>query len=150
MAVKPIPDGFHTVTPYLIVSDAHGVIEFMQKAFGAELMFPPMCRPDGGVMHAELQVGTSRVMLAQGCGEFPPMPAMLHLYVEDVDATYQRAVAAGGVSVREPENQFYGDRSGGVKDVSGNQWFISSHVEDVSREEMEKRAEAYNAKQTTS
>ena len=141
MAVKPIPDGYHTVTPYLIVPGAAELIEFTKRAFGAEERFR-MAGPDGTVMHAEIQIGDSVVMVSDGSPEHPPMPGMLHLYVEDVDAVYGNALAAGAESLREPEDQFYGDRSGGVKDASGNQWWLSTHVEDVPPEEMRRRQSA--------
>lgn len=138
--VRPIPDGYHTVTPYLIVDDADGMIEFLERGLGADLL-DRHDGPDGRMMHAALQLGDSKLMLGQAAGEWPAMPAMIHLYVEDADALFRQAVAAGAVVLREPENQFYGDRSGGVKDPCGNQWWISTHVEDVSAEEMQRRME---------
>jgi PhnB protein len=143
MAVKPIPDGYHTVTPYLVVRGAAKTIEFAKKAFGAEMVEQPVTRPDGTIMHAEFKIGDSRVMISDASEQHPPMQSMLHLYVPNVDAVYQRAVAAGGTSVMEPMDQFYGDRSGGVKDPAGNQWFIGTHKEDVSPQELKKRAEAF-------
>jgi PhnB protein len=143
MAVKPIPDGYHTVTPYLVVRGAAKTIEFAKKAFGAEVVDQPVTRPDGTIMHAEFKIGDSRVMISDASEQHPPMQSMLHLYVPNVDAVYQRAVAAGGTSVMEPMDQFYGDRSGGVKDPAGNQWFIGTHKEDVSPQELRKRAEAF-------
>lgn len=136
--VKPIPDGYHTVTPYLIVEDADRLIGFLEGAFGARALgrWPD---PEGRVVHAEVQIGDSRVMLGESNQELPPMQAVLHLYVEDVDATYRQAVAAGGRSIREPQDMFYGDRSGGVADPFGNQWWIATHVEDVSGEEIARR-----------
>jgi uncharacterized glyoxalase superfamily protein PhnB len=136
--VNPIPDGYHTVTPYLLVEDAAGLIPFLERAFGA-VSLDRYDSPDGRLAHAALQIGDSRVMMGQAAVEWPAMPAMLHLYVEDVDASYRRAVEAGGRSVREPETMFYGDRSGGVIDPAGNQWWISTHVEDVSEEELARR-----------
>jgi len=138
--VRPIPAGYRTVTPYLVVKNVAGVIEFAKKAFGATEKFRS-ARPDGSIQHAEILVGDSIVMLGEAGGDFAPKPTTLALYVEDVDAVYKRAVAAGGKSVREPANQFYGDRSAGVEDSAGNQWWISTHVEDVTPEEMERRAE---------
>lgn len=136
--VKPIPDGYHTVTPYLIVEDATGIIGFLERAFGATLLHRSLT-PDGRVMHAEVQLGDSRVMLGESNDEWPPRPAMIHLYLEDVDAVYRRAVAAGGRTIREPETMFYGDRSGGVADAAGNQWWIATRVEDVAPEEIARR-----------
>jgi uncharacterized glyoxalase superfamily protein PhnB len=143
MPVKAIPDGYHAVTPYLIARDAAKTIEFAKKAFGAEYAFEPMKRPDGKIMHAELKIGDSRVMISDATQEHPAMPCMLHLYVPDVDAVYKRAVGAGGTSVTELADQFYGDRSGGVKDPSGNFWHIATHKEDVAPSELKKRAEAH-------
>ncbi len=144
MAVKPIPEGFHTVTPYLIVENPDEVISFLREAFGAEELFR-MSGPDGGVWHAEVQLGDSRLMLGGASEQWPAMPAVLYVYVEDVDATYRRALAAGATSVMEPADQFYGDRHGGVRDLAGNQWWIATHIEDVTPEELERRRDAYFA-----
>jgi len=142
MAVKPIPEGYHSVTPYLIVKNAAGLIDFMKEALGAEETFR-MPGPGGVIMHAEVRIGDSLVMLADAAGaENPPMPAMIHLYVQDADGVYKRALQLGATSVREPADQFYGDRSAGVKDAFGNQWWIATHVEDVPPEEMERRQQA--------
>jgi len=142
MAAKPIPDGYHTVTPYLVVQGAAKVIDFMREAFEAEETFR-MAQPDGTIGHAEVRIGDSVVMLGDASGaENPPMPGMIHLYVNDADAVYERALRAGATSLREPADQFYGDRSAGVKDVAGNHWWIATHIEDVSPEEIEKRAAA--------
>jgi uncharacterized glyoxalase superfamily protein PhnB len=105
-------------------------------------------RPDGVVMHAEVRIGDSMVMLSDGGGEWKPMPAVLYLYVPDADATYRRALDAGATSVQEPTTQFYGDRHGGVRDPSGNVWWIATRVEDVSPEELQKRAAAYMRQQS--
>ncbi len=139
MAVDPIPAGYHSVTPYLVVTGVGQLIPFLEKAFGAKETFR-MDQPDGTVGHAEVHIGDSIVMMGDAGGQWSPMPAMLHLYVPDVDATYRAALDAGATSIREPTNQFYGDRSGVVSDPSGNQWSIATHVEDVSPEEMERRA----------
>ena len=141
MAVKPIPDGYHTVTPYLIVPDAAKLIDFLKQAFDAQESVR-MARPDGRIVHAELRLGDSVVMMSDAGEESQVRSCMIHLYVPDVDAAYQRALEAGATSVRGPENQFYGDRSGGVKDPFGNDWAIATHVEDVPMEEMKKRMEA--------
>ena len=137
---RPIPEGYHTVTPYLIVDDPDGMIDFLERGLGAKLL-DRHDGPDGRMMHAALQLGDSKVMMGQAAGEWPAMPAMIHLYVDDADALFRQAVAAGAEVLREPEDQFYGDRSGGVKDPCGNQWWISTHVEDVSAEEMKRRQE---------
>ena len=139
MAVQPIPDGYHTVTPYLTVPGADRLMTFLKGAFGAEEVFS-MQRPDGALGHAEIRIGNSIVMLSEPTAECTPMPATLYLYVSDVDATYRRALEAGGTSVIEPADQFWGDRTGAVKDASGNCWWIATHVEDVSPGELERRA----------
>lgn len=146
MAVKPIPEGYHAVTPYLVVQQADGVISFLKEAFGAEEIYR-MNRPDGTIGHAEVQLRDSRLMLGEAGEQWPAQPAVFYLYVEDVDAVYQRALAAGATSVMEPADQFYGDRHGGVKDVAGNQWWIATHVEDVPPDEMRRRSEEQFAKQ---
>ncbi len=142
---NPIPEGYHTITPYLSVKDGEAAIEFYKKAFGAQEHMR-MPGPDGkGVGHAELQIGNSRMMLAD---EFPDLnfrapttlggsPVMLHLYVDDSDAWFDRAVKAGAKITRPLEDQFYGDRGGCVEDPYGHSWYISSHVRDVSPEEMQ-------------
>jgi PhnB protein len=142
MPVKAIPEGYHTATPYLVVKGADKTIEFLKQAFGAVPSFEPMKRPDGKVMHADLKIGDSHVMLGEASDQHPAMPGMVHLYVPDVDAVYQRALSAGGTSAMEPADQFYGDRAAGVKDPSGNHWHIATHIEDVSMAELKKRADA--------
>jgi PhnB protein len=149
MAVKPIPDGYHTVTPYLIIDGAAAAIEFYKKAFAAtEVM--RMAMPGGKVGHAEIQIGDSRVMLAD---EFPAMgarsprafggtPVSLLLYVPDVDALFNRAVAAGAKVTKPLADQFYGDRSGTLTDPFGHQWTIATHKEDVPPDEMKRRMQA--------
>lgn len=138
MAVKPVPDGYHTVTPYLIVPDVAALIGFLKEAFDAQERSQAK-DAEGRIMHAEVNIGDSVIMMGESNEEFPPMPAMLHLYVEGVDAVYEQALAAGATSLREPTNEFYGDRSGGVQDAFGNQWWLATHVEDVSEEEMMRR-----------
>jgi uncharacterized glyoxalase superfamily protein PhnB len=138
MAVKPIPDGYHTVTPYLVVADAEAQIDFLKKAFGAEETFRHK-DDKGKVSHAEVRVGNSMLMIGQARDQWTPKPAMFYLYVEDVDAVYKRAVEAGGKPIHEPVDQAYGDRTGGVEDLLGNQWWVGTHVEDVSPEEIERR-----------
>jgi PhnB protein len=146
---KPIPKGYHTATPYLIVKDAAKAIEFYKKAFGAAEMMR-MTQPDGRVGHAEIKIGDSPIMLAD---EFPEMgarspqslggsPVSILLYVQDVDALTNQAITAGAKVVRPVKDQFYGDRSGSLEDPFGHQWHIATHVEDVPPEEMKKRAAA--------
>ena len=141
---NPIPKGFGTVTPFLTVADAAKLIDFLQQAFAAQVTFR-MDAPDGSVRHAEVKIGDSMVMIGQApAGQ--EMRAMLHLYAPDTDALYHRAIAAGATSIREPADQFYGDRTGGVRDLCGNQWWIATHKEDVSQEEMERRMAALTAR----
>ena len=148
MGVKPIPDGYASVTPYLIVSGAAQALDYYKMAFDAqEIMRMPS--PDGKIMHAEMQIGSARIMLAD---EVPQMGHKspqtlggsgvgLMLYVTDVDDTFQRAVSGGGKVVRPVINQFYGDRSGTITDPFGHQWTIATHVEDIAEDEMQRRAE---------
>ena len=146
MAVKPIPDGYATVTPYLYVRDAARAIDFYSKAFGAIELYR-LANPDGRIGHAEILIGTSRIMLAD---EFPEMnvkgPQSLEgtsvsflIYVEDVDAQFDRAIVAGATVLRPLKDQFYGDCSGTLADPFGHSWTIATHVEDVSPEEMQAR-----------
>jgi PhnB protein len=149
MAVKPIPDGYHTVTPYLIVQGAAAAIDFYKKVFGAKELFR-VPGPGGKVGHAELQIGDSRIMLAdehpemgaKAPGSFGGSPVGLMLYVEDVDARFNRAVAAGAKVTKPLADQFYGDRSGTLTDPFGHQWTIATHKEDVSPEEIDRRMKA--------
>lgn len=138
--VQAIPDTYGSVTPYLVVEGAEELMKFLQDTFGATVRGGDVMRgPDGRIGHAEVEIGNSIVMLADVPPDGEAMRSMLNVYVEDCDATYQKALAAGAESVREPEDQFYGDRSGGVRDKWGNQYYISTHIEDVSPEEMERR-----------
>jgi PhnB protein len=154
MAVKPIPEGYHTVTPYLYIKGAAKALEFYKKAFGAVELFR-MAGPDGRIGHAEMKIGDSMIMMAD---EHPDMGVKgpeayggttvgICLYVEDVDTLYKRAIAAGGKEVRPLTDQFYGDRSGTLNDPFGHTWTISTHKEDVPNEEMEKRAQEWMKKQ---
>ena len=143
---KFIPEGYHSVTPYLICKDAAKAIDFYKQAFAARELFR-MPTPDGRIAHAELKVGDSHVMLAdehREIGALSPQTlggSAVHLmvYVEDVDAVFKRAVDAGAKSKRAVENQFYGDRSGNLVDPSGHCWTVATHVEDVSPEEAQRR-----------
>jgi PhnB protein len=146
MAVKPIPDGYHSVTAYLIVAGAAEAIDFYTRAFGAK----ERCRmpgPDGKIGHAEIQVGDSPVMLADEHPEFLARgpktlggsPVHLMIYVEDVDAVFRQAVAAGAKVIRPIKDQFYGDRSGSVEDPFGHSWTIATHKEDLTPEELDRR-----------
>jgi PhnB protein len=141
--VKSIPEGYHSVQPYLHVRGAAKAIEFYQQAFGAsEIMRMP--QPDGRLGHAEIRIGDSVVMLADefpergiyGPAHYGGAPMTLMFYAEDCDAIYKKAMAAGSKSVREPTDQFYGDRMAGIEDPFGFQWYIATHIKDVSEEEM--------------
>lgn len=145
MAVDPIPSGYSTVTPYLLVADGQQMVDFVEAGLGGTLRFASRM-PDGSIAHAEVQIGSSLVMLGQVRGDHPPMPTMLYVYVEDCDAAYDRAVAAGAEPMMPPANQFYGDRSGTVRDADGNWWCLATHVEDVSAADMESRWKAEQAK----
>lgn len=137
MSVKPIPEGFTTLCPYLCVADADALIAFIEGAFDAQPVDVHR-NPAGKVTHGSYRIGDSIVMMS----EYEPKPAMLHMYVPDVDAVFAKALAAGGTEIQPVQNQFYGDRSGGVTDPCGNQWWISTHVEDVDPEELTRRARA--------
>ena len=151
-SVKPIPDGYPTLTPYLMVRGAAQAIAFYQQAFGAQERMR-MPGPDGTVGHAELTIGDSLIMLADempGMGNPSPQalngtPVGFALYVEDVDAAFARAVAAGATVLQPLEDKFYGDRAGTVVDPFGHHWYLMMHIEDVSPDEMQKRAAAASA-----
>ncbi|WP_136419195.1 MULTISPECIES: VOC family protein [Oxalobacteraceae] len=155
--VKPIPDGFHTVTPYLTIKNAAAALDFYKKAFGADEVFR-MTDPAGNkVGHAEIRVGNSPIMLSD---EYPEMggkspdtlggtPVMIHLYVENVDALVERAVKAGAKLERPVADQFYGDRGGMVVDPFGHKWWIATHIEDVPADELDRRAMAMFGQQPT-
>ena len=147
--VKPIPEGYPEITPYLAVDGANEAIDFYTTVFGARERMR-MQGPGGKVGHAELEIGNSLIMLAD---EFPDMgnrgpktiggtPVTISIYVEDVDDVFDRAVAEGATEIRPVENQFYGDRSGQLEDPFGHRWSVATHVEDVPSDEMEKRAAA--------
>jgi PhnB protein len=154
MAVKPIPEGYHSVTPYLIIKGAARAIDFYKQAFGATELFR-MADPGGRVMHAEIKIGDSPVMLADESPDmgmrspeaFGGSPVSLALYVEDVDGMAKRATAAGAKAVRPVQDQFYGDRSGTFTDPFGHTWTIATHKEDVPPEELQKRSEAWMKQQ---
>jgi PhnB protein len=141
-SVRLIPEGFRTVNTYLTVPGIARLIDFLKQGFGATERGHRHLGPDGRVMHAEVKIGDTIVMLGEPGGPWPAKPCNLYVYVEDVDKVYRKAVEAGGKSLEEPKNQFYGDRSCGVEDPSGNTWWIATHVEDVSEEEMERRMAA--------
>jgi PhnB protein len=153
--VKPIPDGHHTVAPYLAIKNAVSALEFYKKAFGATETYK-LIVPDGRVGHAEIRLGDSLIMLSDEFPEFGGKapealggsPVSIHLYVEDVDAFVKRAVAAGARERKPVADQFYGDRSGQLEDPYGHLWWVATHKEDVAPEEMQKRVQALFARAT--
>lgn len=150
MTVKPIPDGYHSITPYLMIDGATQAIEFYKRAFGATEVFK-MDMPDGKIGHAEILIGDSRIMMADDCGQESPFrnprssgssSVGLHLYVDDVDQVFAQAVNAGAKVIKPVQDQFYGDRTGALEDPFGHVWFIATHKEDLSPDEIRKRATA--------
>jgi PhnB protein len=139
--VNPIPDGYHSVTPYLTVADADRLMQFVKDAYGAQELFAHR-GPDGAIAHAEAKIGDSIVMMGRPRGDSKLMPAMIYLYVPDTDLVYRAALGAGGKTLQEPADEFYGDRRAAVEDPCGNQWYMATHVEDVSPEEIGRRAAA--------
>ena len=149
MTVKPIPDGYHSVTPYLSIKGAAEAIEFYKRAFSANELFR-LVAPSGDIGHAEIKIGNSAIMLTDPCetGPFRSPQSLggssigLHVYVEDVDALFAQAVDAGAKVVKPVQDQFYGDRTGTLEDPFGHVWFLATHKEDLTPEEIKKRAEA--------
>jgi PhnB protein len=154
---QPVPEGYNTVTPYLAVEDAAAAIDFYRRAFGATERVR-MPGPDGKVMHAELEIGDSLVMLSDPFPQASTTPpkelggssASVFLYVEDTDALYRQAVDAGGTSLMEPDDMFWGDRFASLQDPFGHTWTIATHVEDVSPEELERRSQEWFAAMASS
>ena len=144
--VKPIPDGYHSVTPYLVIRGAADAIEYYKKAFGATELF--RMEHEGKIGHAELKIGDSPIMLADETPQYAGpktlggTPISLMIYVDDVDTTFKQAIKAGGVELKALQDQFYGDRSGTLTDPFGHIWTVATHKEDVSPEEIEKRLAA--------
>ena len=149
MAVKPIPDGYHSVTPYLMIQGASEAIEFYKQAFGATEVFR-LAQPNGKIGHAEIRIGDSSIMLADPCeeGAFRNPRSLggssvgMHVYVEDVDAQFAQALRAGAKAVKPVQDQFYGDRTGTLEDPFGHIWFLAAHKEDIAPDEINRRAEA--------
>lgn len=141
-SVRAVPDGFHTVTPFLVAEQASELIRFIERSFGGKTT--SMFKMDNGhVMHATVRIGDSEVMISDATEKYPADSSRLYLYVEDVDAVYKEALNNHGTSLREPADEFYGDRSCGIKDSWGNEWWIATHIEDVSNEEMEERSKKF-------
>jgi PhnB protein len=152
-SVKPIPEGYHSITPALVSSNANAAIEFYKKAFGATEKGGPALGPDGRVIHAELRIGDSVIFVndtmgpASNLGPEPKVHALqLHLYVENADQVFERAVKAGARVAEPLQNMFWGDRYGKISDPDGHIWAIATHVEDVAPQEMEKRMRQFAAK----
>jgi PhnB protein len=141
MATLPIPTGYHTVTPYLAVPDAQALIDFMVRVFDAKER-EIIRKPNGQINHAEVQIGDSIIMLGTTSSTYGTATATLYVYVDDVDARYQKALEAGATSLSEPADQFYGDRHAGVKDPNEITWWIATHFEDVPSDELARRAKA--------
>lgn len=142
MAVDPIPKGHSRITPYLTVRGVPILLDFLKQVFDAQEEHS-MKGQDGTIVHAEVTIGGEAIMMGEAHGDWQPTPGSVYIYVEDADATYQRALDAGATSLMEPADQFHGDRYGGVKDPVGNQWWISTHIEDVPPDELDRRNEEY-------
>src|SRR5262249_17739278 len=138
-----VPEGFHTVTPYIAVPGIDRVIRFLEATFGATVT-EKITQESGRIMHAQVRVGDSPVMLGEPMEGQPSAPGMLYVYVADCDATYRKAIAAGGQSLMEPANMFYGDRHGGVSDPAGNKWWIAQRIENVPHDELQRRARQFH------
>jgi PhnB protein len=139
-SVRAVPEGYHTVTPYLVVDNARELIDFIKNAFGGKETFQ-MKRDDGKIMHATASIGDSTVMISDTMEGMEAQTSMLYLYLEDVDSVFKKALQAKATVVREPRTEFYGDRAGAVKDRWGNVWWMATHVEEVDQKELERRAE---------
>jgi PhnB protein len=145
MSVKTIPEGYHSVTPFLTIPGAAELIDFLKSAFHASEK-ERISMPDGSLAHAEVLIGDSIIMLGEPMGDCVSMPGAFYLYVDDMETVYKRALEAGATSTMEPADQFWGDRLAAVKDRFGNIWNLATHVEDVSEEEMQRRMAARFAK----
>lgn len=137
MAVSPIREGFRSITPYLLVKGVARLLAFLPEAFNAQVLVQES-RPDGAIMHAEVKIGDSMLMMGEAGGDFGAMPASIYLYVANCDVVYQKALLAGATSVFEVTDLPSGERYGGIKDPCGNIWWIATHVKDLSSEEQEK------------
>jgi PhnB protein len=142
MSTKFIPDGYHSITPCFIAEGAQKLVDFLKQAFNAKETFC-MRGPGETIAHAELLIGDSIVMVSDASPQWQATKGAVYLYVKDVDAVYRQAIEAGAISVREPANQFYGDRSAGVIDPLGNHWGVATRIEEVPPEELTRRAAAF-------
>ncbi len=139
MSKEKVPQGFHSVTPYLVVKDPAEAIHFMREVFGATELIAPMHREDGTIMHAEMRVGNSPIMIGGTSGDWQPSPAMLYVYVENADEAYNKALQIGATSMMEPADQPHGDRYGMVRDSQGNQWCMAEVLEQLTEAELRSR-----------
>lgn len=139
MAIKYKPNGYHNVSTYLVVNNAEAVINFVEKVFDANVV--ERMEDHGKIMHAEFQIGDTIVMIGNGNEDSKLFPAMLYVYVKNTDETYNKAISAGAKSVMEPQDKFYGDRSAAVEDCCGNQWWIATHRENLTKKQLEERLE---------
>lgn len=139
MSVKPIPDGYHTITPYMVTDNAPRLIAFLKEAFTAEET-EMLTDDQGAIRHAEFRIGSSMLMLSSSLPTWPAQTSSFYLYLPDVDAAYTRALQAGASTISPPADQFYGDRNAGVKDPCGNTWYLASRIENLSHDELKKRA----------
>ena len=144
MSVTAVPKGYNTVSPYLVLKDLGGFLDFVRTAFDVQIV-RSLTDPEGAVVHAEVRMGDSHLILGDTMGERPAMPAALYFYVPKVDQVYQHALDAGATSVDPPRDQFYGDRTAGVKDAWGNYWWLATHVEDVNEGELKRRHDEFMA-----
>lgn len=145
-SVATMPEGFHTVTPFLVVKNAQGLLDFITKAFDGAVEFV-MKLDDGTISHSTVRIGDSKLMIADKMKDTQVIKAMLYLYLDDVDSIYERALnIKGSKAVREPRDEFYGDRSACIEDEWGNQWWIATHIEDVSNDELSRRKSAVSGK----
>ena len=142
LEVTHIPTGYHTVTPYMLVSDVNRLLTFMQKVFDAQVV-RQITRPDGAITHLEVQIGDSMIILGKSADDWTPMPTSLYLYLPDCDAVYQRGIAAGATSMMEPADMYYGDRNAGVRDFEGNLWWLATHKEALTETELQQRDEEF-------
>ena len=145
MAVKPIPENYPRVSPYLIVKNVEETMDFIQSVFDGKVR-EKMKTPNGSVNHGEISIGDSVIMMGRATESHEPQNVMLYIYFDDTDAAYKRALEKGAESVMEPADQFYGDRNAGVKDKDGISWWMASHVEDISPEELQRRNETRDKK----
>lgn len=145
-SVREVPEGYHTVTPYLVVDNAQGLLDFIRNAFGGNVT-TMMNTDDGKIAHATVSIGDSIIMVSDTMEGMETQNAMLYLYLKDVDSVFQQAVKLNATPIREPVTEFYGDRSGAVKDNWGNMWWIATHVEDIDQQEMERRSKQFMKEQ---